>query len=85
MAENNLCPVSVLERQKIDYEKNDEKRLDGRKDSLSFSISFPNTRYLKYKMQSTQNIYCIIEKGTEEVFKVIEIEINKPNTRIKQR
>lgn len=53
--ENGLLSIKTLDNDNIDYINNDELRLDGRPDSISLSIEFPNYQMF-YKYRECQEI-----------------------------
>lgn len=57
-----------LENNNISYLENDPDRLDGHLDSISFSIEFPNTRYLNSKV-NVNNKFVIIEYDANLIIK----------------
>ena len=60
--ENGLCPRLLLECLPYDAAINDKKRLDGRIDSVSLSIAFPNYRmFYKYRIHHWQHGGAVLE------------------------
>jgi len=50
---HGILPISELQTYRIDYERNDDYRLDGCHDASSFSIGFPNYRmFYKYRLDN---------------------------------
>ena len=66
---NGICPVSELKRRNIDFIQPDNKRLDGRYNAVSLSISKPNQKLLKAKAEYEFDIpFCIIELDSSLLF-----------------
>ncbi len=57
--ENGLCSTDYMQEHGIDFIQNDELRLDGRSDSISLSVSFPNYRYF-YSLKERDEAWCVI-------------------------
>lgn len=63
--ENNLCPVSYLKTNKINYINNDKQRLDKKLDCISLSIEYPNSYMLKTYMD--KNRFCLLILNAQKV------------------
>ena len=58
--ENGLLPVRDLYYNRINHYYNDENRLEGRRDAVCLSISFPNYKmFFKYRHYDNDN-WCVI-------------------------
>lgn len=63
---NGLLTKKTLEEQKIEYKYNDEKRLEGIKDSISLSFSHPNWKmFYKYRCLTNQNDWVVLKISPE--------------------
>ncbi len=58
---NGLLSREILNKKDIEYEYNDEYRIDGKLDAICISISFPNYRMFYRYWSNTNDIYCVIE------------------------
>ena len=63
--ENNLCPVSYLKTNNINYLNNDTQRLDNKLDCISLSIEYPNSYMLKTYMN--KNRFCLLILNAQKV------------------
>ena len=63
--ENNLCPVSYLQKHNINYINNDTKRLDNKLDCISLSIEYPNSYMLKSYM--IKDRFCLLILNAQKV------------------
>lgn len=60
--QNGICSIDEMEARSIEYFGNDEMRLDGHKDAVSLSISFPNYKnyyFIKF-IKEIPDEYCVI-------------------------
>lgn len=72
---NGICPVNELKRRNIQFIQPDNKRLDGRLNAVSLSISNPNKKLLEKKILWEMDIpFCIIEIDSSVLF---ELECTK--------
>lgn len=63
--ENNLCPISYLKTNNINYINNDTQRLDNKLNCISLSIEYPNSYMLKTYMN--KNRFCLLILNAQKV------------------
>ncbi len=68
---NGLCSVEYMEKHGIPYIPNDIQRLDGRRDAISLSVSFPNYKNFYKARQNADSDWCVIRLDPR---KVVELE-----------
>lgn len=66
-----LCSVQYMAEHNIPFIANDEQRLDGRRDSISLSVSFPNYKNFYLARERGQTEWCVIHF---DPIKVIELD-----------
>lgn len=62
-----LCSVQYMEDHNIPFITNDEQRLDGRRDSISISVSFPNYKNFYLAREREQSEWCVIKLDPNKV------------------
>ena len=69
---NGICSINELCAKNIEYFGNDDVRLDGHKDAVSLSISFPNYKNFYYlrQIKGITDEYCIIGINAEKVLQL---------------
>lgn len=61
--DNGLCSLDFMSEHGVECFQNDKQRLDGRTDSISLSVSFPNYKYffsVKDKDKDKEDTWCVI-------------------------
>ena len=71
IAARGLLPVIELEKENINYAKNDAYRYDKRLHAISISISFPNSRmFYRYRMQDPSERWAILEISPSALYEL---------------
>lgn len=64
---NGLCSVEYMEKHGISYIPNDLLRLDGRRNAISLSVSFPNYKNFYIARQNADSDWCVIRLDPRKV------------------